>query len=249
MGNFLNCKLALERLLLVFLMLAPSSIYTKSMVLYLSLLDHWKTNFSRVAEIWENNLLAFIEEDGELSFSVLSRTVLADSTKSSFKTLNKAYSGQYLYRQAMEDLQEDLESFSRTTSLHIILTEEAEEVKQLAKFLELHFKSLQQDTLEIYPALKKGIIYYEDPVASTKEECTILLNTATLEKDPSLDLSIPLFEPPSMQHCLNEILNTIENALLDNNFSGCEIKYILHPEDLESVSTSSSDSDVEMFPD
>ena len=129
------------------------------MVLYLSLLDHWKTNFSRVAEIWENNLLAFIEEDGELSFSVLSRTVLADSTKSSFKTLNKAYSGQYLYRQAMKDLQEDLESFSRTTSLHIILTEEAEEVKQLAKFLELHFKSLQQDTLEIYPALKKVVWY------------------------------------------------------------------------------------------
>ena len=122
-------------------------------------------------------------------------------------------------------------------------------MKQLAKFLELHFKSLQQDTLEIYPALKKGIIYYKDPVASTKEECTIFLNTATLEKDPSLDLSIPLFEPPSMQHRLNEVLNIVENALLDNNFSGCEIKYILHPEDLESVSTSSSDSDVEMFPD
>ena len=100
--------LALKQLLLVFLVLVPNSIYTQAITVYILLLHQWKQYFPQVATIWENHLSAFVEEDGELSFSVLSRTVLADSTKSSFKTINKAYLGQSLYHDAMAELDKDL---------------------------------------------------------------------------------------------------------------------------------------------
>lgn len=241
LAKFSDCLLALKRLLLVFITLAPTGMYSKAVLLYLILLQHWDEHFPDVAKIWKQHLPAFIEEDGELSFSVLSRTVLGDTSKSSFNVLNKAYKSQHLYKEAMADLEKDLNCFTRTASLHTILDEESSEVKQLSQFLEQHFRSLQKGTLEIYSKLgSKGLFY---PATTEKEAAryhrTLVLEDATVAHS-SIEV-ITQFEPLSLQDCLEETLNSLEKTLLEQNFAGCEVKYILLPQDLESEATCSSE--------
>jgi hypothetical protein len=235
-AKYQDCLHALQGLLVVFLTLAPTGLYAKAVSLYLILLQHWKTTFPQVSKIWENNLAAFIEEDGELSFSVLSRTVLADSSKSSFTTLNKAYSGQYMYRQAMSELQTDLDCFTRTSNLHVILHSTSDEVKQLSQFLDNHFQSIMQDGLSIYVPMTKGSFCYENQASMTANSQIIFLSDVSLQSDPQLALSIKQLEPPSLQLSLDQLLNTVENTLLDHNVSGCTVNYVLNPVELQSES-------------
>ena len=237
--------LALKQLLLVFLVLVPNSIYTRAITVYILLLHQWKQYFPQVATIWENHLSAFVEEDGELSFSVLSRTVLADSTKSSFKTINKAYLGQSLYHDAMAELDKDLQSFTRTASLHVILSDESAEVEKLVDFLNYHIQSIRQGNLRIYPTLKEGVKFYEAPSTVEHSDYRISLNLALLAEQPDLELSIKNYEPPNLPQQLEEVLNSIETTLLVDNASGCEIRYLLYPQELEIVSNSSSEEELE----
>lgn len=208
-------------------------------MLYVLLLHYWKAQFPQVSKVWEDNLPAFIEEDGELSFSVLSRTVLADSTKSSFATMNKAYIGQSMYREAMKDLNTDLDCFSRTASLHTVLEENSDEVKALSKFLRTHLKSIKTGHLQIYPKLSTGAKFYEGAETFLGVPYVISLNTTTIKDDPLLDLLIPEFEPPSLEHLVDQVLNSVDKSLLEANSAGCEIQYALKPvfsDDSETVS-------------
>lgn len=215
--------------------------YSKAVLLYLFLLQHWEKEFPVVANIWKQNLAAFIEEDGELSFSVLSRTVLADTTKSSFDTMNKAYMGQHMYREAMNDLDQDLHCFTRTASLHTILDPYSHEVFQLTCFLKQHFLSLQEWRFEMYPKLGKGAFGYLPPTETDTSTQRIKLHLDQLLKDSSLGFLINEFEPPSLQHRFDELLNSLDGTLLQKNISGFDVKYIFSPEDLISESSNSSD--------
>lgn len=235
LAKFSECFAALKRLLLVFTSLAPGGLYSKALMLYILLLQHWDKQFPTVAKIWKQHLPAFVEEDGELSFSVLSRTVLGDTTKSSFATLNKAYKSQQLYKEAMADFDQDANCFSRTASLHTVLDEDSAEVKQLAKFLSLHFQSIQAGKLNIYTKLTKDNFAYSARTSTEATSQTISLSFAEISSLDTLNLSIPLFESASTQHKVDETLNSIEKTLFEDNYSGAEIRYILQPEELESV--------------
>ena len=231
----------MKRLLTVFAMLSPDSIYSRSITLYLILLERWKKHFPEVSRIWEENLYALIEEDGELSFSVLSRTVLADSSKSSFHTLNKAYVGQSMYRQAMAELDTDLQTFSREASLHVVLSVNSKEVDCLSKFLELHLRTVHRGSLKIYPRLGKGASFYDAPNVETSKSYVLTLDCAYLRSTPSARLSVPAFEPPSIFLCMDELLNSVANKLLENNNCGTEIKHLLYPQELEPMTDESSE--------
>lgn len=227
-----ECLAALERLLIVFTVLAPQGVYSKAVMLYLLLLRFWKSNFPQVSTVWETNLPAFIEEDGELSFSVLSRTVLSDSTKSSFATMNKAYSGQSMYHEAMADLSNDLQCFSRTASLHTVLKENSAEVEALSRFLKTHLKSIKREQLQIYPKLSSGAKFYEGAETFLGAPYVISLDATSLVEEPSLDLLIPDLEPPSIEYSLDQVLNAVQTSLSEGNFAGIEIKYALQPEEV-----------------
>jgi len=205
------------------------------------LLERWQHSFPQVAQIWQQNLPAFIEEDGELSFSVLSRTVIADCSKSSFQTLNKAYTGQSLYREAMSELEGDLQCFSRSASLHTILEANSKEVEQLSKFLDLHLRCMHRGSFKLYPPLQKGVYFYSAPSSDASKSYVIVLDIAKMRNTPSTALAVHLFEPPSISDRVNEVLNDVANSLLVDNFSGSEVKYILCPEDLESESEEASE--------
>ncbi len=230
---------------MVFTTLAPQGMYAKAVMLYLLLLRFWKVQFPQASSVWENNLPAFIEEDGELSFSVLSRTVLADSTKSSFATMNKAFTGQSMYREAMQDLTQDLECFSRTANQHTVLNENSAEVKELSKFLAAHLKSIEQGQLQIYPKLASGSFYYEGAPTFLGGSYVISLNATALQQDPSLELQIPEFEPPSLEHSLDQVLNAVQTSLTEANNAGCLIKYVLDPVEVLSETSDISDEEEE----
>ena len=199
LARYEDCLPALQRLLMVFVTLAPSGIYAKSVTLYLLLLNHWNKHFPDVAKIWQQNLAAFIEEDGELSFSVLSRTVLADSSKSSFDTLDRAYKGQQLYKTAMVDLEQDLHSFTRTASLHVILGRNSAEVQCLSKFLQQHVQSLRTGFFSIYSKLGRGVISYPGPDVQPTTLSKVCLSNLSIQKNKQLELIITEFEPPYLK--------------------------------------------------
>lgn len=211
--------------------------------MYLLLLHHWGKHFPTVSQIWEEHLEAFIEEDGELSFSVLSRTVLADSSKSSFETLNRAYSGQHMYKEAMADLDTDLHCFTRSSSLHTLLDQYSDEVAQLGNFLQLHYESLQTESFKIYKPLDKGATAYLNPAQQDPQSLWLFLSPQQLQEQPALNLKIQELEPPSLIQRLEETLNTVEQTLSVNNLSGIEVKYILFPEDLVSEASSAGEED------
>ena len=227
----------------MFVTLAPTSIYTKSTCLYLLLLAYWDQHFPEVAKIWQQNLPAFIEEDGELSFSVLARTVLADTTKSSFDTLNNAYQGQQLYKEAMTDLEKDLDCFSRTASQHTVLLPEAKEVCRLKEFLEHHFNTLQTGTLEIYPKMAKGAAFYLGTTDNKKGQETIKLYLDSPEWEPAMDLAIREFEPPDLQQSMKDLLSTLDTTLNTSNFEGVVVKNILDPPEIMTWSCTSDSED------
>ena len=135
LGKFQLSFKALQQLWLVFLCLAPESMYCRGVLLYLLQLEHWKTYWRNPFTMLKNHFSSFIEEDGELSFSVLSRTVLQDSHKSSFDTLNNAFKAQRLHLQAAASLLEVMDWVVFTRSTHTFFNHGDVEVQLLKEFL------------------------------------------------------------------------------------------------------------------
>jgi hypothetical protein len=65
--------------LLVFLSLAPNSMYSKNCLLFLHQLHHWKEQALPISTILKHSIYSFNEEMGELCFAMLGRTVLGDN--------------------------------------------------------------------------------------------------------------------------------------------------------------------------
>ena len=139
-----------------------------------------------------------------------------------------------LYCEAMSEIKGDLQCFSRSTSLHTILEANSKEVEQLSKFLDFYLRCIHCGSFKLYPPLQKGVNFYSTPFSDASKSYVIVLDIAKMRDTPSTALAVHQFEPPSIPDRVNEVLNDVANALLVDNFSGSEIKYILCPENLES---------------
>ena len=116
----------------------------------------------------------------------------------------------------------------------------SKEVEQLGKFLDFHLWSICHGSFKLYPLLQKGVNFYATPSTDSSKSYLIVLDIAKMRDRPSIALAVRQFELPSIPDRVNEVLNDVTNALLLDNFSGSEVKYILCPEDLESETKESS---------
>jgi hypothetical protein len=78
----------------VFLGLAPKGQYTRSCLLYLHLLNHWKDNNLPLYTHLQHSIYSLNEEVGEMTFAQLAHTVLGDTDLSSMAKLREAYKAQ-----------------------------------------------------------------------------------------------------------------------------------------------------------
>ena len=83
--------------------------------------------------------------------------------------------------------------------------------------------------------------FYAAPSTDPLKSYLIVFDIAKMRDRPPIALAVRQFEPPSIPDRVNEVLNDVANALLLDNFSGSEVKYILCPEDLESETEESSE--------
>lgn len=193
----------------MFLILCPKSIYTRSVLLYLLLLKYWTTSDLPTIKHLHHNLFSFVEEDGELSFSVLSRTVLGDSYKSSFDSLNKVYQGQHLLLQSTTELSKDFGVFVTSLSNHPRIYETDEEVVILQQFLHQHLLNIELQTLKTYPPLGKNGFYP-----------SLTPDKPTLEIDISTSNTVLPYLPCNLLLTAEDVLSDVHRLLVKNPAAG-----------------------------
>jgi len=76
-----------RRLILIFLALTPTGIYSKCCLLYLHLTSHWKVHRPNVFQLLSSSIFSFNKEFGEATFGVLAKSILSDADQSSFTKL------------------------------------------------------------------------------------------------------------------------------------------------------------------
>ena len=237
LGKFQLSFKALQQLWLVFLCLAPESMYCRGVLLYLLQLEHWKTYWRNPFTMLKNHFSSFIEEDGELSFSVLSRTVLQDSHKSSFDTLNNAFKAQRLHLQAAASLLEELDCVDFSRSTHTFFNHGDIEVQLLKEFLLQHINQLRDNIFDPYPPLAKAAFY--KPRLDLLKEMAQTSQTAHMVGtnfewcSPAL-VRFPPREAPFQNGPLldqsHSVLASLHRLFLEDNLNGLDIRYILQPE-------------------
>jgi len=81
-----------RRLILIFLALSPTGIYSKCCLLHL--ISHWKVHRPNVFQHLSSSIFSFNEEFGEATFGVLAKSVLSDADHSSFTKLQFSFQTQ-----------------------------------------------------------------------------------------------------------------------------------------------------------
>jgi hypothetical protein len=83
-----------RRLVLIFLSLSPNGLYSKGTILYLHLINHWRTHNLDIFQHLQSSIFSFDEEYGEASLAVLARSVITDADQSTFSKLQASYQAQ-----------------------------------------------------------------------------------------------------------------------------------------------------------
>jgi hypothetical protein len=98
--------------------------YTRCLLMHLNVLAQHHDVNSAIYEMYRTNPGAFNEESGEISFSVLAKSSVADTQKMKIEHVNKLYKLLHVYREITEDINDDingpLEERKYTTGRYII---------------------------------------------------------------------------------------------------------------------------------
>lgn len=184
------------------------------------LLERWKRKQLPTLHMLESNFANFIEEDGELSFSVLSRTVINDTCKASFDHLNKAYQGQTLLSKASHELIDDFGVFSGT-SKHPTVSVSSAEVKGLADFFKTSLQQLQLNQFQTYPTLTTS--HYE-PKAKMD-----LITAQLASSTPHLQLTPHKIQLDQIIHTAVQVLEDVSRLLSKPDSTGITTELELFP--------------------
>lgn len=187
----------------------------------------------------ETHFSSFVEEDGELSFSVLSRTVLQDSHKSSFHTLNNAFKAQSLHLKATASLTKEFGCTEFSRSLHSNINRTDSEVVCLQVFLLQHINQLRDNIFNPYPPLGNSNFYksqkevLQDMALPCHTTHSVGLNSTGASpggvRCPPKDMC---FLSKDLLDKGQSVLASLHRLLLEDNLSGLEVKYVLQPDPL-----------------
>ena len=228
-SSFEKAYSLLQDLCLIFHSLTPTSQYTRATLFYLLLIEHWKTTNAPTFKLLQKSFNSFVEEDGELSFSVLSRSTLKDTNKSNFQFLNSSYQAQLLYLEATKDLQNDFGVFANQSS-HEFILETQQEVKSLKTFLESFLTSIHLNCFKFH-CLPKNTKFLEPTVM-------FFYFSPTFTEFQKLTLPLSAFHSFSTCSDFSPLfLNTLADLqclFQSNNFHGSQFTQPLEPPSPES---------------
>lgn len=187
----------------------------------------------------ETNFSSFVEEDGELSFSVLSRTVLQDSHKSSFDTLNSAFQSQRLLLKATSSFAKEFTCTEFSRSTHSVVHKKDAEVVLLHEFLRLHLNQLANNIFDPYPRLDQTSFYPSQKDLlndmAKKSNTTLVVDKHNRYNQPGA-IRFPPREAPYLTTNLEDnsmsVLASLHRLLLEENLSGLEVLHTLNPQPL-----------------
>ena len=152
-----NCQLVLDLLVKmykVFIML-DCKLYARSIYMHLQVLHYHKMQDSFFWTMFQENVCAFNEEGGEISFSVLSRCVLGDTTKMKFDHVSDLYMMQPVYREINIDIQNDIDAPLMKRTISKISTS-SPEVLAIAAYFTTMIRELETGVGMIYTGTKKS---------------------------------------------------------------------------------------------
>ena len=214
----------LKKLFVVFLILSPKGTYSRCVLLYLILLDKWAKEKLPTMAMLHTGFSNFNEEDGELSFSVLSRKVIGDTCKASFSHLNNAYQSQNLLKSAASDLISDFGVFAGTSN-HQKISPNAPEVKALLAFFKSAFQEIRANSFICYPPLKNQV-YYEPKV-----KVLAAIRAAQLQNQlpASYQAHLTSFIPTSLPDHAATVLEDLQHLLIRPSSFATVTERQLHP--------------------
>ena len=107
-------------------------------------------------DMLKHNMAMFNEEAGELSFSILARCVLGDTTKSKFDHLNEMYSLIHVFREIDNDLRDDPDQTGPKVNWRTRVKPESEEVTGTSAWLGQLLRQIQYNQVVEYNGEAKG---------------------------------------------------------------------------------------------
>ena len=124
--------------------------YPKVMLLFMLVLRYWRdTNFC-AAQMMRNNMSLFNEELGELTFSILARSVLADHTRDDFEHMDRLFRLLRVYRDVKSDVVADNSGASNSLNWRHKIQKSGDEITSTQLFFKKIIKQMVNGTYQSY---------------------------------------------------------------------------------------------------
>ena len=127
-----------------------STNYTRACLTQLLILVYQSKKKLPFWTMLKSNSACFNEETGELAFSVLSRCVLGDSSKSNFDHLNDMYALLHTYMALTDDIRDDFAKHGPTKNWRKVYKPDCEELEETVAFMRLTIRSIKHGKYKIY---------------------------------------------------------------------------------------------------
>ena len=129
--------------------------YAKAIYVQMQIMAYHRMQDSFFWKMMQQNICAFNEEGGEVTFSVLSRLVVGDSTRDYFEHIDKHYYLLHLYRQTNEDVFNDIGD-PLIKHNHYKIPQDGEEVQAVAAYFLDKIRELRSNWFLVYTGTKKS---------------------------------------------------------------------------------------------
>ena len=140
--------------------------YISPTIAHIMIVLYQKMNNLPVWTMLKHNMAMFNEEAGELSFSILSRCVLGDTTKSKFDHLSDMYSLIHTFRELDNDLRDDEEKTGPKVNWRTRVKPDSEEVTGTSGWLGQMLRKIQYNQVTEYNGEKKGFMSLASPLST-----------------------------------------------------------------------------------
>ena len=129
--------------------------YPKIMLTFMLVLRYWRVSNFCAYHMMKNNMAMFNEELGELTFSILARSVLADHTRDDFDHMDRLFRLLRVYRDVKSDVVADNSSSANTLNWRHKINKEGDEVTSTQLFFKKIIKQMVNGTYKSYDGTPK----------------------------------------------------------------------------------------------
>ena len=129
--------------------------YPKIMLLYMLVLQHWRQSKYCGYAMMKSNMAMFNEELGELTFSILARSVLADHTRDDFEHMDRLFRLLRVYRDVKGDVVADTSGASNSLNWRHKINKVGEEVTTTELFFKRIIRQMVSGTYTSYDGTPK----------------------------------------------------------------------------------------------